>query len=173
MSYVGEEGFELHTSTEYGSALWDLVWDAGQPHGLIAAGGAAMDSLRLERGFLSLGSDLRAEYTPIEAGLSFAIDKSRANYIGADALATAKTNKKLVTLLLDPDAPVPLGKEPILSGSEVVGYVSSANFGFTLGRPIALGYHPTDLATPNTELSIEYFAQLYPAMVSSEIGKGK
>jgi glycine cleavage system aminomethyltransferase T/glycine/D-amino acid oxidase-like deaminating enzyme len=173
MSYVGEEGFELHTSTEYGSALWDLVWDAGQSHGLIAAGGAAMDSLRLERGFLSLGSDLRAEYTPIEAGLSFAIDKSRANYIGADALATAKPNKKLVTLLLDPDAPVPLGKEPILSGSEVVGYVSSANFGFTLGRPIALGYLPTDLATPNTGLSIEYFAQLYPATVNSEIGKGK
>jgi glycine cleavage system aminomethyltransferase T len=63
--------------------------------------------------------------------------------------------------------------EPILSGSNVVGYVSSANFGFTLSRPIALGYLPTDLATPNTELSIEYFAQLYPAMVSSEIGKGK
>ena len=65
MSYVGEEGFELHTSTEYGSALWDLVWNSGQPLGLIAAGGAAMDSLRLERGFLSLGTDLfAAEYTP-------------------------------------------------------------------------------------------------------------
>jgi glycine cleavage system aminomethyltransferase T/glycine/D-amino acid oxidase-like deaminating enzyme len=166
MSYVGEEGFELHTSTEYGSALWDLVWDAGQPLGLIAAGGAAMDSLRLERGFLSLGTDLRAEYDPRESGLSFAIDKNRSDYIGADALATSKPAKKLATLLLEPNAPVPLGKEPILSGGEVVGYVSSANFGFSIGRPIALGYLPIDLAGSGTELCIEYFAEPYRATVA-------
>jgi glycine cleavage system aminomethyltransferase T/glycine/D-amino acid oxidase-like deaminating enzyme len=166
MSYVGEEGFELHTSTEYGSALWDLVWDAGRPHGLIAAGGAAMDSLRLERGFLSLGTDLRAEYTPKEAGLAFAIDKSRSNYIGADALAANPPRKRLTTLLLDPSAPVPLGKEPILSGDEVVGYVSSANFGFTIGRPIALGYLPRDLPSNGSALSIEYFAERYAATVA-------
>jgi glycine cleavage system aminomethyltransferase T len=166
MSYVGEEGFELHTSTEYGSALWDLVWDAGQPLGLIAAGGAAMDSLRLERGFLSLGTDLRAEYDPRESGLSFAIDKNRSDYIGADALATSKPAKKLATLLLEPNAPVPLGKEPILSGGEVVGYVSSANFGFSIGRPIALGYLPIDLAVSGTELCIEYFAEPYRATVA-------
>lgn len=166
MSYVGEEGFELHTSTEYGSALWDLVWDAGRSHGLVAAGGAAMDSLRLERGFLALGTDLRAEYSPKEAGLGFAIDKSRAGYIGAEALASAKSAKKLATLLLDPCAPVPLGKEPIFCGSEVAGYVSSANFGFTAGRPIALGYLPIDLAKPGTELTIEYFAEPYGACVT-------
>ncbi len=165
MSYVGEEGFELHTSTEYGSALWDLVWDAGQPLGLIAAGGAAMDSLRLEKGFLSLGTDLRAEYTPKEAGLGFTIDKSRTDYIGAAALAASKPGKKLTTLLLDPSAPVPLGKEPILANGTVVGYVSSANFGFTVGHPIALGYLPLDLATPGTQLAIEYFAISYPATV--------
>lgn len=167
MSYVGEEGFELHTSSEYGSALWDLVWNAGQPLGLIAAGGAAMDSLRLERGFLSLGTDLRAEYTPREGGLPFAIDKSRSDYIGADALASSRPAKKLVTLLLAPDAPVPLGKEPILSGPDVVGYVSSANFGFSVGSPIALGYLPIDLAVPGTALSIEYFAETYRATVAS------
>jgi glycine cleavage system aminomethyltransferase T/glycine/D-amino acid oxidase-like deaminating enzyme len=166
MSYVGEEGFELHTSTEYGSALWDLVWDAGQAHGLIAAGGAAMDSLRIEKGFLSLGTDLRAEYTPQEAGLAFTIEKSRTDYIGADALTIAQPTKKLTTLVLDPTAPVPLGKEPILANGTVAGYVSSANFGFTIGRPIALGYLPRDLATPGTQLAIEYFATPYPATVA-------
>ncbi len=166
MSYVGERGFELHTSSEYGSALWDLVWEAGQPLGLIAAGGAAMDSLRLERGFLSLGTDLRAEYSPRDAGIAFTIDKSRSNYIGAEALAGAHPRKKLTTLVLDPGAPVPLGKEPILHGSDVVGYVSSANFGFTIGRPIALGYLPIDLAHPGASLSIEYFAELFSATVS-------
>jgi glycine cleavage system aminomethyltransferase T len=165
MSYVGEEGFELHVSREFGSALCDLVWDAGKLLGLVAAGGAAMDSLRLERGFLSLGADLRAEFDPREAGLTFAIDKTRTDFIGAEALASSKPARKLATLLLDPDAPVPLGKEPILSGREVVGYVSSANFGFTIGRPIALGYLPVDLAAPGTELSIEYFAEPYTATV--------
>ena len=165
MSYVGEEGFELHSSTEFGSALWDLIWDAGQPHGLIAAGGAAMDSLRIEKGFLSLGTDLRAEYSPQEAGLAFTIDKSRANYIGASALAESKPAKKLATLLLDPHAPVPLGKEPILANGTVAGYVSSANFGFTVGHPIALGYLPLDLATPGAQLTIEHFATPYTATV--------
>lgn len=166
MSYVGEEGFELHTSTEYGSALWDLVWDAGRSHGMVAAGGAAMDSLRLEKGFLSLGTDLRAEYSPKEAGLAFTIDKSRAGYIGADAVATAQPARKLATLLLDPAAPVPLGKEPILVNVTVVGHVSSANFGFTVGQPIALGYLPIELASPGTELDIEYFGTLSPATVA-------
>lgn len=166
MSYVGEDGFELHTSTEFGSALWDLVWDAGQRHGLIAAGGAAMDSLRLERGFLSLGTDLRAEYTPNEAGLAFAIDKHRTDYIGADALASSAHQKRLTTLLLAADAPIPLGKEPILSGDEVVGYVSSANFGFSIGRPIALGYLPRELVSNGSGLAIEYFGNRYPATVT-------
>ncbi|MEZ4507164.1 MAG: FAD-dependent oxidoreductase [Thermomicrobiales bacterium] len=166
MSYVGEEGFELHTSTEYGSALWDLVWNDGQPHGLIAAGGAAMDSLRIEKGFLSLGTDLRAEYTPREAGLAFTIDKARSDYIGADALANSFTSKMLATLLLDPDSPVPLGKEPILLGTDIIGYVSSANFGYTVGRPVALGYLPIELAAPGTELAIEYFAERYRATVA-------
>jgi glycine cleavage system aminomethyltransferase T len=124
-----------------------------------------MDSLRLEKGFLSLGTDLRAEYNPKEAGLAFTIDKSRDNYIGAAALSASNGAKTLATLLLDPDAPVPLGKEPILSNGAVAGYVSSANFGFTIRRPIALGYLPTELATPGAELSIEYFATPYPATV--------
>lgn len=168
MSYVGEEGFELHASTEFGSALWDLVWEAGQAHGLRAAGGAAMDSLRLERGFLSLGTDLRAEYTPAEAGLRFAIDSSRSNYTGATALAAGTSKKKLTTLLLDANAPVPLGKEPILSGSEVVGYVSSANFGFSIGRPIVFGYLPVELTGPDTDLAVQYFAETYPATIANQ-----
>src|SRR5690606_8851569 len=82
MSYVGEDGFELHVPTEYGGALWDLLWTTGQPLGLIAAGGAAMDSLRMERGFRALGTDLRAEYTPFEAGLAHAVTSKRDNYLG-------------------------------------------------------------------------------------------
>lgn len=166
MSYVGEEGFELHCSTEFGSALWDLVWEAGQAQGLVAAGGAAMDSLRLEKGFLSLGTDLRAEYTPREAGIGFVVDKSRADYIGAEALAASEPRKRLTTLLLAANAPVPLGKEPVLHGDRVVGYISSANFGYTVGQPVALAYLPQELAPAGTDLAIEYFAERYPATIA-------
>ncbi|CAN5824977.1 hypothetical protein BH24CHL4_BH24CHL4_12420 [soil metagenome] len=168
MSYVGEEGLELHATTEYGAALWEAVWEAGQAHGLIAAGGAAMDTLRLEVGFRALGTDLRGEYSPDEAGLTFAVDASRCNYIGAGALAKRKSKKMLSCMTLDDQTVMPLGKEPILSGDEVVGYVSSAGFGYTVNTTVAYGYLPIDHAQLGTELSIEYFGKRYAAMVVQE-----
>ena len=82
ISYVGEDGFEIHTPTEYGGHLWESVWEAGVDHGLVACGLTAMDSLRLEKGFLGLGTDIRSEYSPAETGLDFAVSKKRDNYIG-------------------------------------------------------------------------------------------
>jgi dimethylglycine oxidase len=168
MSYVGEDGFELHASTEYGAALWDLVWSAGQEFGLTAAGGAAMDSLRLERGFRALSTDLRAEYTPFEAGLDFAVDRQRTNYIGASALAATEPRHRLCCFVLDDEEAVFLGKEPILVDGRVAGYVSSANFGFTFGKPIAYGYLPTEASSQGSTVEIEYFGRRFPAVIIAE-----
>jgi glycine cleavage system aminomethyltransferase T len=168
MSYVGEEGLELHASTEYGAALWEAIWEAGKPHGLVAAGGAAMDTLRLEVGFRALGTDLRGEHSPDEAALTFAVDPSRCNYTGAEELAKRIPKKLLSCMKLDDRAVMPLGKEPILSGDKVIGYVSSAGFGYTVGSGIAYGYLPIDLANPGTELAIEYFGNRYCATVAEE-----
>lgn len=168
MSYVGEDGFELHVPTEYGGALWDLLWTTGQPLGLIAAGGAAMDSLRMERGFRALGTDLRAEYTPFEAGLAHAVTSKRDNYLGATALRDASPAHRLVCIALDDPELVMLGKEPILIDGEVVGYVTSANFGFTVGKSIAFGYVPIDRAVPGAQVEIEYFGQPYSGTIVPE-----
>jgi glycine cleavage system aminomethyltransferase T len=165
ISYVGEEGYELHTPTEFGGHLWEAVWEAGQAHGMVACGLTAMDSLRIEKGMLGLGTDLRAEYSPYEAGLGFAVDRKRTSFIGCEALQSRPVEKKLATMTFDDPAVVVIGKEPILHGGEVVGYVSSANFGYTIGKSIALGYVPVDLAEPRTELEIEWFGQRFAATV--------
>jgi glycine cleavage system aminomethyltransferase T/glycine/D-amino acid oxidase-like deaminating enzyme len=167
MSYVGEDGWEIHTRTEYGGALWDVLWEAGRPHGLVAAGGGAMDSLRLERGFRALGTDLRAEFTPHEAGLGFAVSKRKRDYLGFAALRERTPGHRLSCLVLD-DPEVVVGKEPILAGDNAVGWVTSANFGYTVGKSIAYGYLPLPLANVGTRLEIEYFGVRHGATVAAE-----
>jgi glycine cleavage system aminomethyltransferase T len=166
ISYVGENGFELHTPTEFGGHLWEAIWEAGKAHGLVACGLTAMDSLRLEKGYLGLGTDIRSEYSPHEAGLGFAVSKKRTNYIGYEALRTRPVQMRLSALTFDDPAVVVIGKEPILHEGKVVGYVSSANYGYTVQRSIAYGYLPAALADPGTKLQIEWFGQ--PHAVSVE-----
>ena len=171
LSYVGEDGWELHAPTEYGGALWDALWTAGEAHGLVAVGGAAMDSLRLERGFRALGTDLRGEWTPFAAGLGFAVAKSRAGYIGHAALTAPGAREpthRLCCLALDDPSMVAVGNEPILSGDQVIGYVTSAGFGHTVGASLALGYLPVAFADPGCRVAVEYFGQPYPATVVAE-----
>ncbi len=168
LSYVGEDGWELHAPAEYGAALWDAVWVAGRAHDLVAAGSGAMDSLRLERGFRALGTDLRGEYTPYEAGLGFAVSPGRTDYIGADALARTTAPRRLCCLVLDRPEVVLVGKEPILSEETVVGYVTSANFGYTVGKSLAYGYLPSELARAGTRVAVEYFGKRTGATVTTE-----
>ena len=68
LSYVGELGWELYTSAEYGLKLWDVLFEAGQEHGIIAAGRGAFNSMRLEKGYRLWGTDMTSEHHPYEAG---------------------------------------------------------------------------------------------------------
>ena len=151
VSYVGEHGWELYAPTEYGLRLWDALWEAGRPHGMAPAGLAAQDSLRLEKGYRLWGQDIHTEFDPFEAGLDFTVAFDKGDFIGRDALLQkrdAGPARRLSCLVLDERERVLVGKEPILVGSEKVGYVTSANFGFAVDRSIAYGYLPTALATP-------------------------
>jgi glycine cleavage system aminomethyltransferase T len=132
---------------------------------MVACGLTAMDSLRLEKGYLALGTDIRSEHTPHEAGLSFAVSKRRTNYIGYEALQTRKVEKRLSTMTFDGPSVVVIGKEPILHEGKIVGYVTSANYGYTVQKSIAYGYLPTDLAEPGAKLEIEWFGKAYDVRV--------
>jgi len=171
LSYVGELGWEIYVPTEYGLRLWDVLWEAGQSYGLIAVGGGAFDSLRLEKGYRLWGNDIHSEYTPDEAGLSWAVRIDKGDFLGREALLRRRAEglrRKLCCLTLkEPDAVV-LGKEPILAGETRLGYVTSANYGYSVGRFIAYGYLPVEYSGEGTEVDILYFGRRYPAVVTRE-----
>ena len=171
ISYVGELGWELYAPTEMGLRLWDTLWEAGQPLGLVAGGGGAFDSLRLEKGYRLWGNDIHTEYNPYEAGIGFAVRMRKGDFIGREALREARarglTRRLCCIALDDPDAVV-VGKEPIVSGDTVLGYVTSANYGHTVGRGIVYGYLPVSHAAPGTSVDVVYFGERLPATVAVE-----
>lgn len=171
ISYAGELGWEVYAPTEYGARLWDTLWDAGRPLGITALGGGAFDSLRLEKGYRLWGADIHSEYNPYEAGLGFAVRLQKGEFTGRSALLEAReqgVSRRLCCLTLDDPATVVVGKEPIMDGAAVVGYVTSANFGYTVQRSIAYGYLPTSLSTEGTRLEIQYFGRRHAATVVKE-----
>ena len=172
VSYVGELGWELYASPEYGARLWELLWAAGQPDGLVAAGRAAFDTLRLEKGYRLWGVDMHTEYRPDEAGVGFAVKLGKGPFIGGEALQAQATNstpgRRLCCLqLIDPTVVV-MGKEPILLGDGVLGYVTSAGFGYSVGESLAYAYLPAGCAEEGTMVEVEYFGDRFPAVVVSE-----
>ncbi|MFD8546506.1 FAD-dependent oxidoreductase [Streptomyces sp. NPDC059649] len=168
LSYVGELGWELYTTADLGLRLWDTLWEAGRQHGVIAAGRSAFNSLRLEKGYRSWGHDMTEEHTPYEAGLGFAVRMDRGDFLGRTALEQLPPpTRKLTALLLDDPAAVVLGKEPVFVDGAPAGYVTSAAYGYTLGRCVAYAWLPAHLAT-GTGVHIEYFGEKIPATVADE-----
>jgi dimethylglycine oxidase len=171
VSYIGELGWELYAPSEYGLSVWDALWEAGRSDGLIALGAGAFDSLRLEKGYRLWGADIDAERNPLEAGLAFAVKPGKGPFIGRGAILRIKaegTARRLCCLTLTGRGQVVLGKEPILDGARVLGYVTSANYGYTVGRGIAYGYLPPSHAAAGTAVEIEYFGERFAATVSDE-----
>ena len=171
VSYVGELGWEIYVPTEYGLSVWDALWEAGQAFGIVAAGGGAFESLRLEKGYRLWGTDIHTEYNPYEAGLGWAVKLNKGNFLGREALMRireAGIERRLCCLTMSDPNQVVLGKEPILDGERVLGYVTSANVGYTVGRSIAYGYLPLEYSTSGTTVEIEYFGRRYEATVTDE-----
>jgi glycine cleavage system aminomethyltransferase T len=170
LSYVGELGWELYTSADQGMALWDMLWRAGREHRLIAAGRGAFTSLRLEKGYRSFGSDMTFEHDPYEAGLGFAVKLDKDDFLGRSALITRKdeVSRRLTCLTLDDPSAVVVGKEPVLRDGQPVGYVTSAAYGYTIGRGIAYAWLPVAATEVGTAVQIGYFDELIAATVTAE-----
>jgi dimethylglycine oxidase len=171
LSYVGELGWEIYTSAEYGQRLWDALWRAGQPLGVVAAGRAAFNSLRLEKGYRAWGTDMTSEHDPYEAGLGFAVRPStKGDFVGRAALegrSADTVSRRLTCLTVDDGRSVVLGHEPVLVDGEPAGYVTSAAFGHTVGRPIAYAWLPAGLE-PGDAVDIRYFGSPVRATVAAE-----
>ncbi|HYF11128.1 MAG TPA: FAD-dependent oxidoreductase [Actinomycetota bacterium] len=170
ISYAGELGWELYGQFAMGDRAWELLWEAGREHGITAAGLGAFDTLRLEKGYRFWGQDIHTEHDPFEAGLGFAV-KMDKDFQGREALERRLergVGEKLCCLTLDDPDDVALGKEPIWAGNRVVSYVTSAGYGYSVGRCIAYGYLPIDVAVEGTHLEIEYLGERRAATVSAE-----
>ncbi|AMM30890.1 sarcosine dehydrogenase [Sinomonas atrocyanea] len=170
LSYVGELGWELYTSADNGQRLWDALWKAGQPFGIIAAGRAAFSSLRLEKGYRSWGSDMTTEHDPFEAGLGFAVKMAKANFVGKAALegrTEENSSRRLRCLTVDDGRSLVLGKEPVFYKGRAVGYVTSAAYGYSIRKPIAYSYLPAEVSVGDS-VEIEYFGRRIMATVAQD-----
>jgi glycine cleavage system aminomethyltransferase T/glycine/D-amino acid oxidase-like deaminating enzyme len=168
VTFVGEAGWELYCPAEYGAALWRALWSAGEPHGLVAGGYRAIDSLRLEKGYRVWGADITPDETPHEAGLSFCV-REGGGFLGADALAArGAPEKRLVCIVLDDPRSVALGNEPVAVGGAVVGRVTSGGFGYTVGCSIAYAYVPVAHAAPGTAVTVDVFGTWAEGSIRAE-----
>ena len=170
ISYAGELGYELYGQFAMGDRAWEPLWEAGREHGLVAAGLGAFDSLRLEKGYRLWGQDIDTEHDPFEAGLGFAVrmDKDFQGRTALEGILERGPARKLACMTLDDPSAVVMGKEPVWSDDRVVGYVTSAAYGYTVGRGVAYGYLPVDLAAEETPVEIEYFGERVAATVAAD-----
>jgi len=183
LSYVGELGWELYVPIELGAHLWDTLWSAGQPFGVIAAGfSVIVASGRLEKGYRAYGAELDLDHSLVEAGLARAGVKD-ADFIGREAYLRQRSEPAvavLCTLTVDDHAPAGgtprymLGREPILTRDgrpveDVRGrrsYVTSAGAGPNVGKHLLMAYLPSDLAVAGTPLAVQYMGERYPVTVA-------
>jgi 4-methylaminobutanoate oxidase (formaldehyde-forming) len=170
VTYVGELGWELYCSLDEGLALWDALWAAGRPHGLVAGGYKAIDSLRLEKGYRVWGADITPDETPFEAGLEFAV-KLDKEFIGREQLLAARgrpLERKLACLTLDDARAIALGSEPVRVEGELCGRVTSGGYGYTVERSIAYALLPAAAAEPGRAVEVELFGTWVTGEVATE-----
>ena len=146
VSYVGELGWELYVPADQARHAFDRITSAGEGHGLKLAGMHALDSGRIEKKFVHFGHDVADVDTPVEAGMRWVcrMDKP-APFIGREAVARQLDSnrpapKRLLQFLLADPEPLLFGHEPVLRDGETVGYLTSGNYGHTLGGAVGLGY---------------------------------
>ncbi|WP_298802129.1 FAD-dependent oxidoreductase [uncultured Lentibacter sp.] len=147
VSYVGELGWELYIGSDMAQHAFEALFDAGQSLGLKLCGMHAMDSCRIEKAFRHFGHDITAEDNVVDAGLGFAVDLSKPDFIGKAAVAARRESgpkARMVQFRLQDSAPLLYHNEPILRDGQIVGYLSSGGYGHTLGAAIGLGYVPCE-----------------------------
>ncbi len=147
VSFVGELGWEVYVSSDMAGHTFETLMAAGSDMGLKPGGMHMMDSARIEKGFRHFGHDITCEDHVIDAGLGFAVDKTKTDFIGYEAVeerrAIGPKNRMVQFLLNDPE-PMLYHNEPILRDGKIVGYLSSGSYGHTLGGAVGLGYVPCE-----------------------------
>ena len=183
ISYVGDLGWELYIPMDQGLKLWDLLWEAGKTHGLVACGiGVYGTTGRLEKGYRAHGNELETEYNVVEAGMAAPRVKAE-DFVGKEAHLRHREEAPaatMCTLTVDDhtsksgEKRYMLGREPILTrdGKRIVdrkgrgSYVTSAGAGPSIGKHILMAYLPPEHAVAGAPLAVEYLGERYPVTVA-------
>ncbi|GAA6164552.1 FAD-dependent oxidoreductase [Pelagimonas sp. KU-00592-HH] len=148
VTYVGELGWEIYVSSDMAGHAFETLFEAGQDMGLKLCGMHMMDSCRIEKGFRHFGHDITCEDHVVDAGLGFAVKATKdCDFIGKQAVIERKESgpkNRLVQFKLTDSEPLLFHNEPIIRDGEYVGYLSSGNYGHTLGAAVGLGYVPCE-----------------------------
>jgi glycine cleavage system aminomethyltransferase T len=182
ISYVGDLGWELYITIDQGLNLWDALWEAGKPHGLVPCGiGVYGTTGRLEKGYRAHGNELETEYNVVEAGMAAPRVKEE-EFIGKAAHLRHREEQPaaiMCTLTVDDhrsrsgEKRYMLGREPVLTrdGKRIVdrlgrgSYVTSAGAGPSVGKHILMAYLPPEHAVVGAGLAVEYMGERYPVTV--------
>lgn len=167
VTFAGELGWEISCPAEYGLGLWKTLWEAGEPHGLVAGGYRAIDSLRLEKGYRVWGADITPDESPLQSGLGFCVRDDK-EFIGSEALAGREDEQQLVCVTLAEPRALALGNEPVQIGGEVVGRVTSGGYGYTVQKSIAYAYVPAAQRKPGTAVEIDIFGKWVEGEIAAE-----
>jgi aminomethyltransferase len=165
--YTGEDGFEVLLPAEHVPGLWQSLYEAGLPMGVLPTGLGCRDTLRLEAGMPLYGHELTESINPFQAGLGSAVDLEKGPFPGRDALARLKQDRSLskrVGLEFQGRRIARQGCK-ILASGEPVGEVASGTFSPTLEKSIAMGYIRPELARPGTELAVEIRDSVVPGRI--------
>ena len=175
LSYVGELGFEIYANNNDAMEVYQLILEEGKNHNLSHCGSHAMDTMRMESGFLHWGHDISPEENQYEAGLNFTISyKKESDFIGKESLLKIKDKKlekRFIMLSLiecNPGQPLLLNEEPIYLNDKIIGRTTSGNYSFNYNKNLSFGYvrsKYTNEELAKMNLYIEVEKNKYPARV--------
>jgi dimethylglycine dehydrogenase len=172
VNFVGELGWELHHPIEYQNHIFDRLFEAGQDLGLKPFGIRAMDSLRIEKSYRLVGTELSIEYAAYESGLDRFVHPNKGDFVGRDALVRWREQgfaNQFVTLevhdVTDAD---PLGNNPIYADGQLVGRATGGNYGFRVEKTLALAMVRPEHAEPGTELETDILGTRHRVTVIPE-----
>ena len=157
VSYSGEQAFEIHVPNNQLYAAYLALRQAGTPYGLKLFGSRAIDTMRLEKGYLHWKADLLTEFTPFETGLDRFVNLKK-EFIGKEALIRRHEQglrKRLVSLVIDCDHAPSHGGASVYHDETVIGTVSSADWGHRTMKNIALAFIDAEMSAPGTSVMVD------------------
>lgn len=165
--YTGEDGFELYVPAASAGAVWDALMRAGEPFGLVPAGLASRDTLRLEAGMPLYGHELSRDIVPAQAGLGRVVAVDKEDFVGRAGLsAVVAAGAPVLVGLVSEGKRAGRAGYAVLSGDDTVGEVTSGALSPTLGHPIAMAFVAPSAAEPGTELYLDVRGTKIPATVT-------